>query len=292
VATRDRPDMLQRAVRSILRQDYPGDIECVIVFDQSPPAPVAAQTSAGRHLRILTNSRRPGLAGARNTGILNSGGDLVAFCDDDDAWDRAKLSRQVERLLSSPAEIVACGVRIHYADRVIVRTPPPWVELRQFVRSRVTAVHPSTFVTRRDALAGIGLVDEQIPGSYGEDYDFLLRAARRTPVAAVEEPLVDVHWHQQSFFTEGWQARAEAMKYLLDKHPEFRADRHGLARMQGRLAFAEAALKRRRAACTSSWRSIRNNPLEPRAYLALTVASGMVPATSILRVANSRGRGI
>ena len=40
VATRDRPALLERAVRSVLSQSYPGDIECVVVFDQSSPAAV------------------------------------------------------------------------------------------------------------------------------------------------------------------------------------------------------------------------------------------------------------
>ena len=90
-------------------------------------------------------------------------------------------------------------------------------------------------------LTSIGLVDEQIPGSYGEDYDWLLRAARRRPIVAVEQPLVEVYWHWQSFFAERWEAIADALAYLLGKHPELRADRQGLARIQGQIAFAQAA---------------------------------------------------
>ena len=62
--------------------------------------------------------------------------------------------------------------------------------------------------------------------------------------------------------------------------------------MQGRIAFAQAAVQRRTAACGSSWRAICNNPTERRAYLALGVASGAVPATFIARLASRRGRGI
>jgi len=295
VATRDRPALLERAVRSIMSQSYPGDIECTAVFDQSAPAAVTVEESAGRELRLMTNTRSPGLAGARNTGIGASDAALVAFCDDDDEWDSDKLRLQIERLQSAGAEFVGCGVRIHHAGRVITRVPPPSVDLSQLVRERVTALHPSTFVMRRDALDaldGIGLVDEQIPGSYGEDYDWLLRAARRRPIASVQQPLVDVYWHEQSFFAERWEAIADALSYLLGKHPELSSDRQGLARIQGQIAFAQAAQARRPAARRASWRALRNNPLERRAYLALAVASGLIPAASVVRAANRRGRGI
>jgi hypothetical protein len=292
VATRDRPALLARAVRSMLGQSYPGELECVIVFDQSTPAGVPVEVPVGRRLRLITNTRTAGLAGARNTGIAASDGALVAFCDDDDEWDTGKLLLQVELLERSPAEFVASGVRIHHCDRVVLRVPPARVELEQLVRERVTALHPSTFVMRRAALAGLGLVDEEIPGSYGEDYDWLLRAARRMPIVSVQQPLVDVYWHEQSFFAERWEAIADALSYLLGKHPELRADPHGMARIEGQIAFAQAALARRPAACRASWRALRGNPGERRAYLALAVASGVIPAASVVRLANRRGHGI
>jgi len=292
VPTRDRPQLLQRAVRSILGQSYPGELECVVVFDQSKPAAVAADMPAGRRLRLMTNTRTPGLAGARNSGIVASVSVLVAFCDDDDEWDVDKLRLQVERLESSSAEFVSCGTRFHYGNRVIARTAPSSIGLDQLVRKRFPELGAPTFVVRRDALDGIGIVDEKIPGSYGEDYEWLLRAARRGPIVAVERPLVDVYWHEQSFFAERWQTIADALVYLLDTHPELTADPRALARIQGQIAFAQAALALRPAACRTSWRALRNNARERRAYLALAVASGVVPATSIVRLANRRGHGI
>ncbi len=293
VATRDRPVLLERAVRSIVDQDYPGDIECVVVYDQvAPPDQPPVSESAGPRLRIMSNARTPGLAGARNTGMSSSDSVLIAFCDDDDTWDSAKLRQQVDLLESAAAEFVCCGVRVHHGDRVIERMPPPSADLRQLARDRLTGLHPSTFVFRRSALEVMGLVDEQIPGSYGEDYDWLLRAARRMPILAVPQPLADVYWHDQSFFAARWETIAAALSYLLDKHPELTASPAGLARIQGQVAFAQAARHHRREACRFSWRALRNNPLERRAYLALAVASGAVSATSIVRLANRRGHGI
>jgi hypothetical protein len=292
VATRDRPAMLARAIASMVGQSYPGELECVIVFDRSSPAPVDVQLPAGRRVRLLTNSRTPGAAGARNTGIAASDGALIAFCDDDDAWDADKLRRQVERLEQAPLGFVACGTRVHYADRIIARPVPSSVGLQQLVRKRYPEFVFTTFLLRRDALAEIGLLDEQIPGSYGEDYDFLLRAARRGPIAAVEQPLVDVFWHQQSFFAQRWQTIADGLGYLLDKHPELAADPLGRARIEGQAAFAQAALANRAAACRASLRALRGNPLERRPYLALAVAAGVIPASSVVRLASRRGRGI
>jgi Glycosyl transferase family 2 len=292
VATRDRPALLERAVRSILDQSYAGDIECVVVFDQSTPVALPIGVPAWRQLRLVVNTRTPGLAGARNTGITSSDGALIAFCDDDDEWETDKLRLQAMRLESSTASFIACGVRIHHAGHVMARLPPRSVQLSQLVRERVTALHPSTFVVRRSAVHDIGLVDEEIPGSYGEDYDWLLRAARLAPIVSVEQPLVNVYWHEQSFFAERWQAIADALSYLLRKHPELNADPHGLARIEGQIAFAQAALARRSAAFQTSWRALRNNPLERRAYLALAVAAGIVSAQSVVRQANRRGRGI
>jgi glycosyltransferase involved in cell wall biosynthesis len=112
VPTRDRPPMLARAVRSVVGQSYPGELECVIVFDQSSPAPVDVELPAGRRVRLLTNTRTPGAAGARNTGIAACDGSVVAFCDDDDTWHPDKLRLQVERLSQAPAGFVACGMRV------------------------------------------------------------------------------------------------------------------------------------------------------------------------------------
>jgi len=292
VATRGRPQLLRRAVVSILGQAYPGALECVLVFDQTEPADVQVDVPSGRRLRVLTNTRTPGLAGARNTGIAATDGALIAFCDDDDTWQPSKIAVQAELLERSAADFAACGVRIHHGEHVATRIPPAEVGFDDLVRERITALHPSTFVIRRSALTAIGLVDEEIPGSYGEDYDLLLRAARHGRVVAATQPLVDVFWHEQSYFAERWQTITNALRFLLSKYPELSADPAGRARIEGQIAFAEAALARRLDACRSSLHALRGNPRERRAYLALAVAAGVVPAKSVVRAANRRGRGI
>lgn len=295
VPTRDRPDLLRETIEAILVQDYPARVRVIVVFDQSEPDLSLVAGDEHRPVLVISNDRKPGLAGGRNTGLLHSDAELVAFCDDDDVWLPGKLSAQVDMLISDPsASLISCGIRIAYdgtdVDRVLDKTK---IELRDLLRDRLTELHPSSFLMRRAAVVdGYGLVSEEIPGSFGEDYEFLLRAARTGPVRTVPMVGVIVRWHKKSYFTSRWETMAQGLTWLLESYPEFATVPAGKARISGQVAFATAAGGDRRQAVRWAGRTVRRNPLEPRAYLALAVASGAVKPDSIVRQLHARGRGI
>jgi glycosyltransferase involved in cell wall biosynthesis len=299
VATRDRPILLRRAIRSILDQRYDGPVECVVVFDRSEPEDLAdvAGGDGARVRSIVTvrNDRTPGLAGARNSGAAVASGELLAFCDDDDEWLPDKLRRQVGALRAAPGATVATsGIAVESGGRRTIRRPAgDRVSLEVLLRSRATEVHPSTIVVRRDAFFDrIGPVDEDMPGSYGEDYEWLLRAAAASPLVAVPDPLVIVHRHPTSFFADRWTTIADSIGYLIAAHPEVIADRRNRARLYGRLAFARAATNDPLGAARWAGRSLLAHPSEPRPWLALAVAMRVVSPATVQRWANRRGRGI
>jgi glycosyltransferase involved in cell wall biosynthesis len=295
VPTRDRPELLRRAVTAILGQTYKGPVECLVVFDQSDPDLPWPDLPPGRTLVLCRNDRTPGLAGARNSGILAATGELVAFCDDDDEWLPEKLARQVARLLATPgAAVSTTGILVRYQDRTTTRLAPTiLVSHRQLLRSRLTELHPSTVLARRDRLLSeIGLVDEEIPGSYAEDYEWLLRASRHGPVLAVPEPLAVIHWHQSSFFADRWRTIISALTYLVDKHRDLQQEPSGLARIYGQIAFAHAALGERKPARRWARRTLSLNRRERRAYLALAISLGLVSAKTVVRMAHVAGKGI
>jgi glycosyltransferase involved in cell wall biosynthesis len=294
VATRNRPDLLRLALDAIWDQTYAGEIVCHVVFDQCDPDESVARTSENRTITVLTNTRSPGLAGGRNTGILAGSGPLVAFCDDDDEWLPTKVEKQVEALAADPAAITAVtGIIVLYADSAVPRVPRPEdMTLAQLVRNRVMEAHPSTVMVRRDALLGpIGLVDEELPGSYGEDFDWIIRSAQAGGFAVVAEPLVKVRWGQ-SMFSQRWQTIVDSIDYSLAKHRVFHEDSQALGRLYGRRAFALAALGQTRPALGQAWRTVRVNPKERRAYLAGAVALHLVSAERLMKIAHSRGHGI
>jgi glycosyltransferase involved in cell wall biosynthesis len=293
IPTHDRPELLIRAVKTVLGQDYPGEVECLVVFDQAPQIPLAVKSPPRRVLRTLSNHQTPGLAGARNAGALAAGGELLGFLDDDDEWLPRKLSEQVALMQRERAPIVSCGIYLCRGGRRFHRVPPPTVTFKDLLRSRQMAVNPATVLVERALFLGdIGPVDEQIPGSYSEDYEWLLRASRSHHVLVVQEPLVRVNWHGSSYFARDWETIAAAQRYLLAKHPDFASEPAGLARITGQISIALAAAGKRAGARRWARETLRLDPVQPRAYLALLVAAGVVRAETVLRLANACGRGV
>jgi glycosyltransferase involved in cell wall biosynthesis len=295
VPTHERPEMMRRAVQSVLDQSYAGDIEVLVVFDACEPVLPDVEVPVGRTLRGLVNDRRRGLAGGRNTGILAAGHDLVAFLDDDDRWMPEKLERQVAALevrpgavLAATAMLVDAGARTH--ERLV---GSPALSHEALLHDRIASVHSSSFLVRRDALLGpLGLVDEEIPQSYGEDYDLLLRASALAPVVVVDEPLVVVTWQGGSHFVGRWATYAEAWQYLLAKHSGFGEHRRARAQMEAKVALALAAAGQRREGARWGFRALRDDPRHLRSWLALAVAARLTSADRVVRTARRFGRGV
>jgi glycosyltransferase involved in cell wall biosynthesis len=293
VATKDRPGLLERAVTAILRQNYPGEVECIVVYDHVEVRELDLRPGPNRTLKVIANARRPGLPGGRNSGVEAATGELLAFCDDDDIWLPGKLSRQAHKLADPAVGAVSCGLRLRGPGvdkvRVLARDE---VTLDDLIADRVMEVHSSTILVRRSMWAAAGAVDEEIPGGYSEDYEWLLRVAAQAPIAICRQPLVIIDWHGGSFYFGRWAMIVEAQRYLLAKHPELARSRPGTARIRGQIAFALASGNRRTEAIRELATVFRLNPLERRLLVTLPVILGLVTGERVLRMAQKRGRGV
>jgi glycosyltransferase involved in cell wall biosynthesis len=294
IPTRDRPELLRETLTAIRDHDYPGELRSIVVFDQSEIDDAVVSDKPGREVAAIPNQRTPGAAGARNTGILATETELVAFCDDTDLWLPGKLRAQAEVLLDdAPAEFVTCGLRLFNDTMSIDRgLKPRQVRRADLLKGHIPQLHPSGFVARRAAVVdGFGLFDEAIPGSYGEDYEFLLRAAARTPIRNLPSIGVAIRWHKQSYFgvVKNAPTISAAAQWLLGRHPEFPAA--GYAHWAGKVAFAEATRGERGSALRWAGKTMTRRPWDPRAGLAILVALG-VPAEFIIRQLDRVGHGI
>jgi glycosyltransferase involved in cell wall biosynthesis len=289
VPTRDRPELLRRTLAAIAAQDYPGDVRTLVVYDQSQPDPTLDGVT------VLRNARTPGLAGARNTGILALDTDWVAFCDDDDEWAPGKLSAQIAEV-DAETDFATCAIEVRYRDRLVPRLAGRgWVGLDHLVRSRMAMLHASTFLVRRAALLDpqrIGLVAEDAPGSQNEDWDLLLRAAKRGPVRHVDRPLVQVRWGTTSHYAYEYATKISSLRWMMSRHPEIKGCPPGAARVYGQLACWSAANGNHSAALRYARAAVRNNWREPRTAIALAAVTRMVRVESVLGALHRRGRGI
>ena len=295
IPTHNRPQLMKLAVESVLSQDAPVTGEVIVVFDACAVEVPQVPLPQGWSLRGVANSRTRGLAGARNSGISAARGEYVAFLDDDDVWLPGKLAAQMDRIAASPhAVVVGTAMVVDNGTEDVVRLAPNETLTHQdFLRNRNPGVHSSSLVFRRSDLLGpLGLIDEELPRSYGEDYDILLRASALGTVTVVNRPLVRVLWNGQSYYFGQWAAYAEALQYLLRKHPDFATMPGALGRIEAQVSFALASSGQARDARAWARRAIGHDPRQVKAYLATAISLKLLTPAAVTRIVQRFGRGI
>ena len=280
IPSHERPAFVRRAVRSVIDQDYAGRVEALVVFDGCEAAELPSPDAGPERAVVrLENNRKPGPLGARNTGILAASGDIVAFLDDDDEWVPSKLSRQVETLMSTDAELVFSGVRFVAGDRYrdYVPRPPAEDPARGLVAGGVF-MPLQTMIAWRGALES-DLLDENFPT--GGDQEFVLRLLLRLRMACIPDPLVLMNRAHTNRLTMDYDRMLENVEYMRAKHaPLFEKYQPNLAASHAR--FALLALGNRKRADARRWaaRAVRANPKRPRNWL-VGLAVLLLPAMSL-----------
>lgn len=113
IPSRDRWQLLRRTLHSALSQQGV-EIEVVVVDDGSTDdTPTGLAAWQDPRLRIVRNVTGRGVAAARNRGLDEAEGSLVAFLDDDDLWAPHKLASQVHALRQRSATWT-------YTDAIVV----------------------------------------------------------------------------------------------------------------------------------------------------------------------------
>jgi|ERR1700674_3626244 len=141
IPTRNRPELVLRAVRSAFNQTY-RDIEVIVVIDGPDSAShETLRTIPDARLKIIALKQSVGGSDARNIGVENANGDWVAFLDDDDEWLTTKIVKQMDLALHSNSlfPVVTCYFigRTPLGDFIGPRrTPDPEEPLCEYLFSR------------------------------------------------------------------------------------------------------------------------------------------------------------
>ncbi|MGA8180447.1 MAG: glycosyltransferase [Desulfobacterales bacterium] len=189
IPTYNRARIIEEAVDSVLAQDYK-DFELIIVDDGSQDNTSEVLAAYGNGASILFQKNK-GVSAARNRGISEASGKLIAFLDSDDLWLPQKLSAQVEFFDQRPEALICQteeiwlrnGIRINPKHR---HKKPSGMIFEPSLK--LCLVSPSAVMIRRDLLDTTGGFDETLPAC--EDYDLWLRISCRFPVYLIETPLI------------------------------------------------------------------------------------------------------
>ena len=195
IPTYNRCTILSRSIQSVFNQSFT-DFECIVVDDGSNDhTAVLIDSFDDDRLIYFRHENNRGASAARNTGIRNAKGDLIAFLDDDDEWLPTKLEKQIPLLqsLHQSYGLVYCWMD-YYDDKenVIYEHHPKY---KGYVFPQVLDAQRlggcPTLLVRRDVFARVGFFDESLPR--GNDGDFIRRVCQKYEVDYVPEVLVYVY---------------------------------------------------------------------------------------------------
>lgn len=204
VCTRNRAEQLRRTLQSFCEQRFAGHWEMVVVdngsTDHTDEVLKRFAVSSPFPLRVVVEPT-PGLARARNRGIENATGEIVAFTDDD-CYPREDYLEAVWSMFKD-LRIDYGGGRLLLYDptdqRVTIqeKNVPEFVAARAFIPSGL--IHGANLVCRKKALMDIHGFDERLgAGTWfksGEDTDLLRRLALFGRCGFYDPNIVVYHHH-------------------------------------------------------------------------------------------------
>ncbi len=239
-AARDAAPYLREALDSVFAQEFE-DWEAVVVDDGSTDDTAAIARSYCDRVRLVSNSSPLGPAGARNAGIGQARGELVATLDADDLWTPGFLAGQVglydrERAAGRRVGVVCCDARLlgpdgFEAQTFADRAARPSAPITLTALLRVNPVFTSV-VAPRDALLGLGGYDADL--LVAEDYDLWIR---------LMEQGFEIVWNPEPLAV--YRLRPESLASGGERLARYTARAYELALERGRLDRRQRGLARR-----------------------------------------------
>ena len=218
IPTFNRGWILKEAIDSVLDQEF-DDYELIIVDDGSTDDTREILDSYGEDIIVLRQSNK-GVSAARNRGITEATGQLIAFLDSDDFWLPEKLSRQVDFFNTNPAVMVNQTEEIWIRNGVRVNSKKRHQKPSGMIFERsldLCLVSPSAVMIRKVLFKSVGVFDENLPAC--EDYDLWLRISCRYPIHLIDDPLIikrGGHEDQLSKTPGLDKFRIQALKKIID----------------------------------------------------------------------------
>ena len=193
IATKNRADLLPRAVRSVLEQSM-ADLEVIVSDDGSTDDTRAVVEGIDDDRLRYVSGDSGGPSAARNRGAAHAVGDFIAFLDDDDEASPGWLEAFLAPLAAENCAAVCCGAEKLLPDGS--RTVELPRDLGPAFGDRTGLFLCGTFVLRRSAFDELGGYTESL--RWSEQTDLALRLCTRADelgwdIVCVQAPLITYH---------------------------------------------------------------------------------------------------
>jgi len=204
---------LSQAIDSILKQTYK-NIEIILVDNNAlPETLMVAKEYRDLYPMIIRVVREPiqGIASARNRGVVESTGEFITFCDEDDIWYPDKIQRQIEAQTEHPECSIITNLVdfISYEDSHVIESrksfdPQFWAtelfgNTAQYKKWPLYNPHPSTMFFRKKLAIEVGLFDEEFNPYWTEDTEFSLRMYEKGPIYLIPDSLTKIRLSSKDY---------------------------------------------------------------------------------------------
>ena len=217
IPTFNRAKLLQRALESVFSQTVL-PYEVIVVDDGSTDN---TKEIVKNFPATYLYQKNKGVSSARNLGIKNSSGDVIAFLDSDDEWLPTKIQTQLpchdNKTLFSHTEEIWIKDNKEIKQKAHHKKPDGecFYENINFCK-----IAPSTVMIDKYVFEKVGYFDENL--EVCEDFDMWLRVLKQTPIKLIKIPLTKKyagHNNQLSFkYFAMDRYRVQALlKHLPDK---------------------------------------------------------------------------
>jgi glycosyltransferase involved in cell wall biosynthesis len=230
VRTKDRPQLLQRAIASVMDQTFQ-EWHVVIINDGGDSSPVEAIIKThgiNAKCTIIHHDKPQGMAAATNSGISKSNSTYIALLDDDDTWEPTFLAETIDILEAagphSPLQGVATYTNqvfeILQADSIIIKRKERYPLQPHFISFANLLVENQftnlSFLYRRSALDAIGNYNEQL--KLFDDWEFNMRFALQFQIALHPKFLANYHMRLNTSGSNANTLASQSHKELLVAH--------------------------------------------------------------------------
>lgn len=199
-------EYIGESIQSIQRQTY-RNWELLVVDDGSQDNTVSVVRALmvnDSRIRIITQTNM-GAAGARNTGIDNACGKIVAFLDGDDLWKENFLEQMLSAKQAAKVDMVYCGYTHLYRKGITRKFSYRYLNgnILSGVISGKTQVHIGCILIDKEFLDRRGIrFTTGCP--IGEDQEFIIRIATEATVESIPEELMLYRIRPGSSITSNW----------------------------------------------------------------------------------------